>query len=311
MAVIEDFKLEAGVKINGSTAPEYDDPDGGEGDGEFPIRCNKYIECIDGAEFSISAGLTGEYSWLNQGADHGLVFHLSADGKYVTNKICGRKAVLQNTWSTEFRGHVKHSEHGPSLLCKFKFAPLHKVDDTDKSRVKQDIKRAKHLGLIEVKISRIEVGETLPKLFAQDKQIAEFSIAEKALKGRAVSHGTSYSEAVPTEKSRTVDCVYIDNDPIAIFTFKYRSREALKEEMIIPRSPSPDLQLNGLAADEIARLAKERLAQIKDERSSKRRRSVKSEHDQSYDLTGDAGPSRPLKISKRDGGRDLIDLTDD
>ena len=64
------------------------------------------------------------------------------------------------------------------------------VDDTDKSRVKQDIKRAKHLGLIEVKISRIEVGETLPKLFAQDKQIAEFSIAEKALKGRAVSHGT-------------------------------------------------------------------------------------------------------------------------
>lgn len=64
------------------------------------------------------------------------------------------------------------------------------MDDTDTRRVKQDIKRAKHLGLIEVKVRRVLVGETIPEPQYRDKENAEFSIAEKALKGRAVSHGT-------------------------------------------------------------------------------------------------------------------------
>lgn len=128
MAVIEDLNLEASVKINGSTAPEFDDPPeaGEEGDGNYPIKRGKYIEVVDGAEFSVCAGLTGEYSWMNEQDAHGLVFSVFVDGDRVIGKVCEKRYTLQGKWTTEIKGHEKHGPYSTSQLRKFKFATLHK-----------------------------------------------------------------------------------------------------------------------------------------------------------------------------------------
>lgn len=72
------------------------------------------------------------------------------------------------------------------------------------------------------------------------------------------------------------NAVYIDDRPLAVFRFVYRSRgklsryarqilqvlmpapEALMNEMVIPREASPD-PLDTLSATELRRLARERL----------------------------------------------------
>lgn len=64
------------------------------------------------------------------------------------------------------------------------------MDDADASRVRKDLDRAKKLGLISVVVTRF-----LPSSYeaGRGEEAADdsFSVAEKALKGRAVSHGTS------------------------------------------------------------------------------------------------------------------------
>jgi hypothetical protein len=68
------------------------------------------------------------------------------------------------------------------------------VDDANARRVKEDLKRAKHLGLIRVKMYRTVKPPTTAARYRdadEAKEKHDLSIAEKALKGRAVSHGTT------------------------------------------------------------------------------------------------------------------------
>ena len=67
------------------------------------------------------------------------------------------------------------------------------MDDADKGRVKKDAQRAKHLGEIEVLVRRVIVGDDIKDASKnRGQQNGELSIAEKALKGRALSHATRY-----------------------------------------------------------------------------------------------------------------------
>jgi hypothetical protein len=67
------------------------------------------------------------------------------------------------------------------------------VDDANASRVKKDLDLANKLGLISVGVTRFEVTSTSYKTGHIHEEVAvdSFSVAEKALKGRAISHGTS------------------------------------------------------------------------------------------------------------------------
>lgn len=63
------------------------------------------------------------------------------------------------------------------------------VDEAQHERVKSDMKVAKKLGIIEVKVMRGIVGgevSTRPGNIRNNK----FELSEKSLKGKAVSHGT-------------------------------------------------------------------------------------------------------------------------
>ncbi|POS76811.1 hypothetical protein DHEL01_v204782 [Diaporthe helianthi] len=104
-----------------------------------------------------------------------------------------------------------------------------------------------------------------------------------------------------------IDFTDSNASPLAVFYFKYRSKEALQISQIIPRprSPSSEPDLGDLSPDEIRRLALERLSQMKD--GKKRGGSVKGEEDAQSGAPG----RRPFKFVRMEGGKKAIDLTED
>lgn len=77
------------------------------------------------------------------------------------------------------------------------------VDDAQKERVESDIKAAKGLGTIEIKFTRaIEYGPSYSRPY-YDVKPRDFELAEKSLKGKAVSHGTSYGPTAPCPSRNT------------------------------------------------------------------------------------------------------------
>jgi hypothetical protein len=73
-------------------------------------------------------------------------------------------------------------------------ADKNSVDDAPKERIEKDLKTANGLGTIEVKFTRaIEYGPIPARTRdSGGANLTGFELAEKSLKGKAVSHGTSY-----------------------------------------------------------------------------------------------------------------------
>jgi hypothetical protein len=66
------------------------------------------------------------------------------------------------------------------------------VDDADTKRVKRDLVLAQNLGLIRVAVHRFRVsGGRKPLKDGDNHKSLTLSFAEKALKDKAVSHGTT------------------------------------------------------------------------------------------------------------------------
>lgn len=134
------------------------------------------------------------------------------------------------------------------------------VDDAQKERIESDLKVAKTLGTIEVRFSRV-IEEGIGSVRHADALVPRsFELAEKSLKGKAVSHGTSYgaitSSLLKKKKTELTACRYgvcqatpaptfitahkikEDNGPILIIRFMYRSRGELTPAHI-HQGPSP------------------------------------------------------------------------
>jgi hypothetical protein len=115
------------------------------------------------------------------------------------------------------------------------------VESTAEARVKEDSMAVKSLGLIQVRIARCVVtGQSALRSRAKLTAVTT-ELAEKALKGSAVSHGTSYVSQwtgsaktdmlprygadVDISAPKYVDTVPLDNGSALVrFDFKYRSR---------------------------------------------------------------------------------------
>ncbi|KAK1983183.1 hypothetical protein LZ30DRAFT_715227 [Colletotrichum cereale] len=326
MAIIRDFPgVKVTVQVDGRDAIEYEDPDGLETD---PNRKNalwrtfSYIESKDDAFFSVRYQVDNSHRW--EGPDHAFALTLYVDGNRADGVVCEAKRFLNfdpfYVWDTTIEGsRQKSTASGYERLNKFKFSKVTTLDDAANDRVKVDTAKAKLMGVIEVFIYPMVI--TGPSRYTdcghrRDAQSANFEIAEKALKGRAVSHGTSFADGGVISQRPTVTAEYLnDHNPIAAFTFKYRSRDALHKEMIIPRSPSPE-PIAGLSEAEIRRLAMERLDDINNHRRSptvkreRRRPIIKREYAEILDLTEEPD-KREWKTIKIEGNRVAVDLTDD
>ncbi|KAI1496181.1 hypothetical protein F5X99DRAFT_401202 [Biscogniauxia marginata] len=326
MAIVEDVPgVEVTILVRGQPSREYEDGDSSEAQDQAgaacPVAC-KYIECADDTEFVVQTKITG-YKWGYR--NHALSSETYVDGKRIRGVLIrSLKCEQYCPYTCTVQGEEKYDRAtGRWSVHRFKFAAVDTVDEARKERVAEDIKIAKNLGVIEVKLLR--VTEHGPTGYSQrasgiNPGTGKFELTEKSLKGKAISHGTSYSKAESISAPRFVDTRTIpeDNGPIAIYRFLYRSREALKRELIIPRSPAPSPTLQGLTDAERDRLARERLEELKQAKIKKERNVIKREFGEVFDLTKDNDevplePPRPTKVSRLSSGREVevVDLTDD
>ncbi|KAI1878910.1 hypothetical protein JX265_003087 [Neoarthrinium moseri] len=302
--------IEVAVQIGGEDAAEYDAPDAGDEDAAR-ASLTKYVECIDNAQFSVRVKVNGDYDWRYK--NHDLCFRLYVDGHFVSGRIFDHDYPRTDT----IRGyHTENRETGQWYLHKLQFAPVTTVDDAKRERVEKDAKIAKDLGVITVKVYRGTTGARIAGSSADPKK-RQLELAEKSLKGKAVSHGATYGPKEIGQQQTYSNFIYLPGEgqsSIANFNFLYRSREALKRELIIPRSPSPSLAT--MSAAERDRLAMKRLEQLKEKKvKNERGRRVKREFGEMFDLTedGDDAPRhRPGKMTRMSSGRvvEVIDLDD-
>ncbi|KXH45320.1 hypothetical protein CSAL01_08488 [Colletotrichum salicis] len=325
MAVIDELKgVKVTFQVNGQDAVEYDDLDSLEHDvnrKNADSRTSNYVASKDDAYFSLKYEVNTAHQWENQ--DRALSFVLYVDGKHIDGVVCEATRFIHRDryyiWSEVVEGsRERSSAFRAERLNKFKFSKVTTIDDATKERVQGDSKKAMSLGVIEVFVYSMVI--TGARFYAdssrRDTRNSNFDIAEKALKGRAVSHGTSFADGgVVSQRTSISGRRLNDGVPIACFTFKYRSRDALQKELIIPRSPSPEA-IDELSEAEIRRLAAERLDEINNGRRSgtvKQERKgpiIKREYTEIYDLTEEPA-KREWKKVKIDINRETIDLTDD
>ncbi|OLN92285.1 hypothetical protein CCHL11_01572 [Colletotrichum chlorophyti] len=322
MAVLSELPgVKVTIQVNGQDAAEYDDPDGLESD--VNRRCarwrnSRYVESMDNAHFTVKYEVDKNHPWETK--NHGLAFYLYIDGRFMDSVFCSADVCVgpDHVWSAVIEGAQEPIYHssGMAQLSKFKFATISTVDDATKEQVDNDVKSAQSMGLIEVFIHPIVVGAPSYGQSHIIEKNSHFELAEKALKGRAVSHGTSFSNGGLVRAKTTYSAEFLnDKKPIAAFTFKYRSRDALHKELVIPRSPSPSA-IDGLSEAEIRRLAAERLDELGNSgRSQSIKREtkahvIKREFADFLDLTEEP-VNREWKKVKIDGNREAIDLTED
>ncbi|KAI1753762.1 hypothetical protein F4782DRAFT_495568 [Xylaria castorea] len=315
MAIHSDVPgLEVTVRCNEEPLHELEDPNAHDSnDASACPLTTKYIECVDDTEFDITVKVSSNYKWGYR--NHVLVSNTYVDGNYVQGHIirspgtdCGHKYCVKGQ-------EMLSSSTGLWFIRKFKFTTVKTVDDTQKERVERDLKVAKKLGTIEVQFYRkIEYGP-IPYSGTSDAKLGALELAEKSIKGEGISHGTSYGgrETVRTPVFYDVRKIAEDDGPILIIRFVYRSRDALKRELIIPRSPSPTLE--NLTPAERDRLARERLDELREMKVKRENMNptIKREFGEIIDLTEDA-PARPaIKKTRLENGTQvhLIDLTED
>ncbi|KAI1279668.1 hypothetical protein F5Y07DRAFT_357424 [Xylaria sp. FL0933] len=320
MAISPDVPgIEVAVRCHGRALDEFEDPDAHDNDDVVAHpSVSKYIECVDDTEFDVSITIDSKYDWNYR--NHIVCCNVYVDGEWIRGT-----AIRSSDFKLDGRAihhHVKGKEVQDPItrlwsVRRFKFAAVKTIDDAQKERVACDLKVAKTLGTIKVVFTRaIEYGTGVYHTsHSNNAQSGAFELAEKSLKGKAVSHGTSYG------RSETISCptrVHIrdleeDNGPILVLKFMYRSRDALKRELIIPRSPSHSPALEDLTPAERDRLARERLAELRKIKQEKKSTLIKREFGEVLDLTQDLPPPRPTKKSRLQDGKevDVIDLTDD
>lgn len=102
------------------------------------------------------------------------------------------------------------------------------MDDADSGRVKEDVKAVAALGEISVSVFRtMQRDPILPVLpnYATAQHTPPTEVAEKALKGKAISHAVAYGDKQIMHR-RMKETIDVDgpNNPVGVFVFKYRSR---------------------------------------------------------------------------------------
>ncbi|KAJ8066197.1 hypothetical protein OCU04_005283 [Sclerotinia nivalis] len=120
----------------------------------------------------------------------------------------------------EVGGIVTESENGQTLVKPFIFSNIiTSVDDSKLASIKEDSDRLSVVGEIMVKVYR--------------------KMHEKALKGQAMSHGTTLGVPQAVMKKKRYTSRYLDGEdyPIAIYRFKYRSKRSLQSLLILERTP--------------------------------------------------------------------------
>ncbi|KAJ4271380.1 hypothetical protein NW762_000082 [Fusarium torreyae] len=316
MAVLEEVPhVMVRVRVAGELATEHDNMDDqpvvpcpDEPDVELPAK-HCYIESKSGAEFSIE--VTASSSFRIPRGYNRIRATVYVDGIRMRSRLFGKHPFPDMLPISSVKFPPK-ANNDPPVLKNFVFTPITRIDDASAEKVTNDIARAKHIGQIMVIISKVKVhghSSWSPGDIQNKPNAQEFELAEKAMKGRELSHATSLVES--SERANTSFTNVVAKSKLGAFIFDYRSHEALQHEMIIPRSPSLEPassaspgedDLSHLSESEIRRLARERLRDTQTKNEPPR---VKREADWT------PRTPRQWKIVKLDDGKNAFDLTNE
>ncbi|RBQ91475.1 hypothetical protein FVER53263_00584 [Fusarium verticillioides] len=315
MAVLDEIPLvTARVRVAGELATEYDALDDQEPvinldkeGSKIPTR-NCYIESKSGAEFAVEVTVSGKYR-LPHSHDR-FIAEVFIDGQWMESHCIGTPFSPGMSSTIVISGAEFLAENERVVTRKFVFAPITKTSDhISTDRLNNDIKQAETLGTIRLRlITGWFEGPSFPKPLTWHGG-RDVELAEKALKGRAISHATLLAET--DRKPCPVRSKIDDMRLLGEIFFRYRSYQALQHEMIIPRTPSPELSattgfdddpLSHLSESDIRRLALKRLhdLQAKDEISQIKREASENPF-----------TPRPWKFVRLKDGKEAVDLTDD
>ncbi|PMD38441.1 hypothetical protein L207DRAFT_599223 [Hyaloscypha variabilis F] len=248
MAVLKGLEgIEVTVRVDNSALHEYNDDEVSNelvpiGEYQASKTVSKYIEAFTGKEFTIVMTVRALY----QMDCPTLSFRVMVDGNHASNPLLRKSNYRGNNWEKKVAG-IRHQLEGPSKRCsikKFLFAEIQTTEDQAKlCSIKDDAKRIGEVGEISVRVFRKSESITSQKIFNCSLNSSPGgAVHEKALKGQSKSHGTSLGAAQPAKAGIFYHSEYLDgfDKPIGVFRFKYRSREALKNLLIIERTPEPE-----------------------------------------------------------------------
>ncbi|KAG9550739.1 hypothetical protein KCU71_g14049, partial [Aureobasidium melanogenum] len=201
MAVLDGLPgVEVTVIVDGEDLHEYWDAD--MEDEEDTVT--KYIEAVDGAHFAVKIKVTEDATFKGDT----LAFKIKVDGSMI------RQPLIE-----PMKGR-RLTEHGYGLP--------------------EDLERAKNLGKIEISLCHQKLLKRIQATYGKPDTGNGNFISEKAIKGQGMTHSYSLTDKTyqvdDTSKWRT-KIVTGTKNPAATFVFHYRSKAALRDLMIIPRTP--------------------------------------------------------------------------
>ncbi|KAK7948209.1 uncharacterized protein PG986_009095 [Apiospora aurea] len=248
MAVIDGVPgIEVTIWIGGRPAFEYGDPDHSRKPDDAGTKVSsKYIESRRGEGFSIHVRVNPTYNH-QQPAPHTLNLAAYIDGQWVRGELCREGSLSNGPFVAIIKERLTKSRSGTTVKQPFKFAGLATIDDTSSWRVENEREQVRELGTIELRVIRVqELGDSTFKPITKTSGLVE--VAEKSLKGRAISHGTQFGDDAQSSAEANILPAYRDirrlagdTGALAIYRFTYRSREGLCQEAIITREQSEAL----------------------------------------------------------------------
>ncbi|CZT25421.1 uncharacterized protein RCC_11153 [Ramularia collo-cygni] len=298
MAILDTLPgVEIEILVDGEPLEEYAD-----NDSEDQLNTNMcYVEAVTGKVFEVRIKVEGGVEITRDTAE----FNISIDGVLEAAPL-----IPSHRFATRYYERRAEGRNvGGGKQQKFCFSEIETVDD---GRVEVDeAARTKSLGEIEVLVSFVDMGEeTLVQ--TQDVLTTDLGImSEKALKGRAITHGVGYQ--APSRGANKYNTETTNEDPFNIFKFifAYRSPKALKDLLVIEPTPEPtpleDRDFDSLSREELQELhkrARDRAQADKaaQEASVKVKRERADENPRRRKIARPSVGATQLELNEADGG---------
>ncbi|KAK4154699.1 hypothetical protein C8A00DRAFT_14196, partial [Chaetomidium leptoderma] len=250
--------LEVTIHV-GTTAQEYEEPHPeGITREEFDLPANhgeampyivKYIEAKPGARYSFHVTKRATF----RGRGQHIAYDTFCDGKKSTSLSHEPNHNQGRKWKTSTAGIWSGNPTAGYKNHKFMFAAFDIVD-LPSGNLELQRSTAQQSGVLKVRVYNMQqsiLEDMLPVMLAPDFQDAK--LAEKAAKGKTVDSFTTYLTTPgtpPPSKCQVKKYTDPKGRPFAVFEFRYRTKEGLMREGIIPR-PSIAEQVQGMSEDEL------------------------------------------------------------
>ncbi|KAK3706739.1 hypothetical protein LTR37_012584 [Vermiconidia calcicola] len=232
MAIIDDLPgVRVEIMVDGNVLKEYEDHDLEEDERTI----TRYVEAVSGQVFAVAVTLPPDCQFKGDF----IVFRIHTDGKRVDAWCCHESSTRSRYVMSD--GRMKPDE------------------DT----------KVKELGTLEVQVLHRLKG---PKYRSAPRHAPTSSgefVSEKAFEDQAISHSIGYVGAAPSETSAAMTTVWRRKNsrvpgepkPAATFKFCYRSNAALREMLIIPRTPTPppleELDVEAMSQDQLKEMQRQ------------------------------------------------------